>query len=85
MKEFITKIINNQEINLGELNTFIVDYCKLMENKIPTQEELSGIVQLIQMKIFDLIYAVKQAAIKLNIQINSIYDKHGNLIRMFIS
>ena len=85
MKEFINKIINNQQVNLNELHTFIVDYCKLMENKIPTQEELSGIVQLIQMKMFDLIYAVKQAAIKLNIQITSIYDKHGNIIRMFIS
>jgi|GEM_PF-5634320 len=85
MENFIKRIINNEQINLIELNTFIVDYCKLMENKIPTQEELSEIVQLIQMKMFDLIYAVKQAAIKLNIQITSIYDKHGNIIRMFIS
>lgn len=85
MKNFINKIINNQSINLEELNTFVVDYCKLMDKKTPTQEELSGIVQLIQMKIFDLIYCVKQAAHKLNIQITSIYDKHGNLIRMFIS
>ena len=85
MKNFINKIVNNEQVNLTELNTFIVDYCKLMKNKIPTQEELSGIVQLIQMNIFDLIFAVKQAAQKLNIQINSIYDKHGNMIRMFIS
>lgn len=85
MKEFINKIINNQQVNINELNTFIVDYCKLMENKIPTQEELTGIVTAIQMGMFNLTTAVKYAAIKLNIQINELYDKHGNLIRMFIS
>ena len=85
MENFIKKIINNEQINSTELNTFIVDYCKLMGNKIPTQQELSGITQAIQMNMFDLIFAVKNAAIKLNIQLNSIYDKHGNLIRMFIS
>ena len=85
MENFIKKIVNNEQINSTELNTFIVDYCKLMGNKLPTQEELSGIVQAIQMNMFDLIFAVKNAAIKLNIQLNSIYDKHGNLIRMFIS
>lgn len=84
MENFIKKIINNEQVNLTELNTFIVDYCKLMGNKIPTQEELSGIVQLIQMKIFDLVYAVKQAALKLNIQINILYDKQGQQIKMFI-
>lgn len=56
-----------------------------MGNKIPTPEELSGIVQAIQMNMFDLMFAVKNAAIKLNIQLNILYDKHGNLIRMFIS
>ena len=85
MKEFINKIINNQQINLNELNTFILDYCKLMNNKIPTQEELTGIVTAIQMRIFNLTTAVKYAAIKLNIQINTLYDKQGQMIKMFIS
>ena len=84
MKEFINKIINNQQVNINELNTFIVDYCKLMENKIPTQEELTGIVTAIQMGIFNLTMAVKYAAIKLNIQINTLYDKQGQMIKMFI-
>lgn len=84
MKEFINKIINNQQVNINELNTFIVDYCKLMENKIPTQEELTGIVTAIQMGIFNLTTAVKYAAIKLNIQINTLYDKQGQMIKMFI-
>lgn len=84
MKEFINKIISNQQINLNELNTFILDYCKLMNNKIPTQEELTGIVTAIQMRIFNLTTAVKYAAIKLDIQINTLYDKQGQMIKMFI-
>lgn len=84
MKNFITKIANNQSVSLEELNVFVVDYCKLMDKKIPTQEELSTIVQAIQMRIYDLIYMVKNAAIKSNIQLNLLYDKHGQLIRMFI-
>ena len=84
MKEFILKIYNNQQINLEELNLFIVDYCKLMNNKIPDNLELSGILQLIQMGVFDLKYACKLAAIKLDIPLNLLYDKHGNLIKVFI-
>ena len=84
MKEFINKIINNQQVNINELNIFIIDYCKLMENKSPTQEELTGIVTAIQMGIFNLTMAVKYAAIKLNIQINTLYDKQGQMIKMFI-
>ncbi len=84
MKNTIKKIINNEAINLEELNTFIVDYCKLMENKIPTVQELTGITQAIQMGMFDLIYACKQAAIKLNIQLYILHDKYGNVIKMFI-
>lgn len=85
MKEFINKIVNNQQVNITELNTFIVDYCKLMENKSPTSEELVGIVQMIQTRMFNLIYAVKIASIKLNIPLTTLYDKHGQQIKMFIS
>ena len=84
MRDFINKVVNNQNISLEELNVFIVDYCKLMDKKTPTQQELSGIIQAIQMNLFDLMYACKQACIKLNIQLNLLYDKHGNLIKMFI-
>ena len=85
MKEFINKIINNQQVNINELNTFIVDYCKLMENKIPDAVELVAIAQMIQTGMFNLMYAVKLAAIKLNIPLTILYDKHGQQIKMFIS
>lgn len=85
MKEFINKIVNNQQININELNTFIVDYCKLMDNKLPNSEELSLILQMIQMGAFNLNYSVKIAAIKLNIPLTILYDKQGQQIKMFIS
>lgn len=85
MKEFINKIVNNQQVSINELNVFIVDYCKLMENKIPDATELVAITQMIQTGMFNLIYAIKLAAIKLNIPLNILYDKHGQQIKMFIS
>lgn len=85
MKEFINKIVNNQQVNINELSTFIVDYCTLMENKIPNAAEISAIIQMIQTGMFNIIYAVKLAAIKLNIPLNILYDKHGQMIKMFIS
>ena len=59
MKEFINKIVNNQQVNINELNAFIVDYCKLMENKIPDATELVAIAQMIQNGMFNLIYEDK--------------------------
>ena len=85
MKEFINKIVNNQQININELNAFILDYCKLMDNKPPTSEELPLILQMVQMGAFNLNYAVKTAAAKLNIPLTILYDKQGQQIKMFIA
>jgi hypothetical protein len=85
MKEFINKIVNNQQVDINELNTFIVDYCKLMENKIPDATELVAITQLIQSGMFNLIYAVKNACIKLGVQLNILYDKNGQMIKLLIA
>ena len=85
MKEFITKIINNQQIQLNELNDFIIKYCKMMDVKEPSAQELILIGQMIQMNQFDLLFAVKIAAQKLGIQINILFNKHGQQVHMFIS
>jgi formyltetrahydrofolate hydrolase len=84
MIEIIKKIISNQQITLEEINTFVIEYCKLMENKQPTAQELAVIVQLIQMRHFDLIFACKIASIKLGYTLYSMHDKQGNLIKMYI-
>ena len=85
MKEFINKIVNNQQVNINELNTFIVDYCTLLEHRIPNAQELVGIVQMIQIGEFNLINAVKNACIKLGIQLNILYDKNGQMIKLLIA
>lgn len=84
MKKFIIKILNNEQINLEELNVFIIDYCKLMDNKIPDTQELSGISQLISHGMFNLNYACKQAAMKLNMQVDTLTDKNGQVIKSFV-
>jgi hypothetical protein len=84
MKNFINKLCKHEQITLNELHTFILDYCKLMGTKEPNATELQQITQNIQAGFFDLNFACKIAAIKSGIQLNLLFDKHGNLIKMFI-
>jgi hypothetical protein len=55
-----------------------------MGTKEPNATELQQITQNIQAGFFDLNFACKIAAIKSGIQLNLLFDKHGNLIKMFI-
>ena len=84
MKEFINKIVNNQQVNINELNTFIVDYIKEEKGEDVTLEELKGIVKLIQMNMFNLEYALVRSASKLNLSLLKIHDKNGQLIRKIV-
>lgn len=85
MKEFIKKIINNEQIQIEELNKFIVDYLKLMDKREPTVQEISQITQMIQMGMMDLRFAVMSAAKKLGMQIDTLsYVSTGQIIKQYI-
>ena len=91
MKEFINKIFANQQVTIEELNNFIIDYSELCGIKNTTPEQLEIAVQLIQNNQinpftgenigFDLMYAVKNCADKLGLQVVELTDtKTGQLI-----
>lgn len=84
MEKFIIKILNNQQIDVTELNTFIFNYCSLMEVPEPTHIELQGIAQLIHMGMFDLNYAVDLASRKKNLNIYRMYNKNGEFMKAYI-
>ena len=85
MKEFIKKIINNEQIQIEELNKFIVDYLKLMDKREPVVQEISQIAQLLQMGMMDLRFAVMSAAKKLGMQIDTLsYVNTGQIIKQYI-
>lgn len=85
MRGFIEKIINNKQIQIEELNKFIVDYLKLMDKREPTVQEISQIAQLIQMGMMDLRFAVMSASKKLGMQIDTLsYANTGQIIKQYI-
>lgn len=84
MEIFIRKFLKKEQVQLSELSDFIVKYCELIKNKIPTAQEIQAITQLIQMQQFNINYAIKNACIKLNIQHIEMFDKNGQYIKSYI-
>ena len=82
-KETITKILKNQPISQQEASEFIVDYCKSEKEIDITAQQIQGIMQAIQMGMFNLNYAARQAANKENMQIVDII-KDNNIIATIV-
>lgn len=80
MKEFINKILSNQQVSIEELSKFIVEYAELCEIKNTTPQHIQFAIQLIQNGMFDLKYACKNCAKKLGLQVVEMYDKNGQLL-----
>ena len=87
MKEFINKIFSNQQVSIEELSNFIVEYSELCGIKDTTSQHIQAAIQLIQTNQinpftgqntgFDLMYACKNCAKKLGLQVIEMRDKNG--------
>ena len=77
MKEFINKIFSNQQVTIEELSNFIVEYSELCGIKNTTPQHIQIAIQFIQSGMFDLIYACKNCAGKLGLQVVEMRDKNG--------
>jgi len=80
-KDLIIRILTSNTVNINDLSEFIVQYTHSCLNKDITPVEINGIIQAIQMGIFDLRFAVLQAAQKINLYIMTITDKNGVLLK----
>ena len=80
MKEFINKILSNQQVSIEELSKFIVEYAELCEIKNTTPQHIQFAIQLIQNGMFDLKYACKNCAKKLGLRVVEMCDKNGQLL-----
>lgn len=80
-KELIKRLLENSSIQMEDLTKFITEYTEFKLKRIISSTELQGIIQLIQMNIFNLRYAVIEAAKILGLNVLSTYDKNGNLLR----
>ena len=81
MKEFINKIFANQPVTIEELSNFIVEYSELCGIKDTSTHHIQLAIQMIQNGMFDLVYACKNCANKLGLQVVELVDtKTGQLI-----
>lgn len=80
MKEFINKIFSNQQVTIEELSSFIVEYSELCGIKDTTAQHIQFAIQFIQQGVFDLMYACKNCASKLGLQVVELRDKNGIIL-----
>ena len=80
MKEFINKIFSNEKVSIEELGNFIVEYSELCGIKDTTSQHIQAAIQLIQSGMFDLMYACKNCAGKLGLQVVEMKDKNGVIL-----
>jgi len=85
MKEFIEKVLLNQQVNLSDLSKFIIEYSELCGIKNTTPAQLNAAVQLISAGVFDLKHACKMYANKIGLQITEVCDSYGNVIKVIVN
>lgn len=84
-KQVVIKLLKNQTITEIEFNEFIADYVKHKKGNDATVEQLNDIKQLINSGLFNLGFAVREAARDLNLQITTVADKLGQIIRIDVT
>lgn len=90
MKEFIEKIFSKQQVTIDELSKFIIEYTELCGIEDTTPQHIQGAIQLISNGVinpltlehirYDLMYACKNCASKLGLQVVEMKDKYGNVL-----
>lgn len=85
LKNQIIQIIKTKSVNQQELPSMIVDYCGIMNHRLPNNIELQGIINLLQSGFFNIDTMINNCIQKLDIHISEIIDKNGNRIILSIS
>lgn len=83
-KDIVIKFIRQQPITEMEINEFITTHIKIKKNVDITAPQLVGIRQLIGMGMFNLDFAIKEAIKDLKLQVISVIDPSGKVLRVDI-
>lgn len=85
MREFIEKVLTNQQININELSQFIVEYSELCGIKNTNAQHIQFAIQMIQQGMFSLQYAIDNYIEKSGLRVTErLLDKNGVLIKVKI-
>lgn len=82
-KDLILRIVENKALS-SDIYQFIQDYVKQEKGVEINSKQLSEIYQLIQMRVFDLNYAIQKSCEKLNLTHLSLFDKSGKLLKISV-
>lgn len=84
-KDTVEKIIKTGSVTELELNKFIIDYVKQKKNIEVSTQELNEIKQLISVGIFSFDHAIQEAIKDLKLQVTTITNKNGQILRRDVS
>lgn len=80
-KEFIKRLLESPNISEQDLNEFIDEHTFNKLNRRISGEELSGISQLIKAGMFNLRFALLEAADTLGLNVITAFDKNGLIVK----
>ena len=83
-KEFIKRLLESQTITDIDLNTFISEYTINKLGTDITGEQVLGIATLIKTGYFDLRFALLEAAKSLDLNVLTITDRNGVILRTHV-
>ena len=83
-KAFIKRLLESTNISENDLNKFITEYTFSKLDKHISAEELSGISQLIKLNLFNLRYALLEAARSLDLNVITAINKNGIIVKTHV-
>lgn len=84
-KDIVIQLIKNKSVSENDINEFITEYVKIKKKKDITGEQLTGIKELIKLGFFNLGYAAREAARDLKLNITTVHDVQGNMLRVDVT
>lgn len=84
-KDLIRKLLTSNMFETQDILTFIAEYTFHKLKRDISGDELFGIHRLIQEGVFNLNYALVQAALIEGLNVLRVFDKQGILIKTIVS
>lgn len=79
-KELVKRLLTSNQIDITDLNIFISDYVLHTKKRHVTPQELHGIVALLNNGVFNLRFALMEAARALDLTVLTATNGNGQII-----
>lgn len=83
-KETVKKLLKGEKISQEAMINFIFDYVKQEKNIEPTPQQITGIIQAINMGVFTLDNAIEKVTKQLGLEVVKILNTSGIVTKINI-